>query len=111
MWTLSCEGSGGSALGDTLKKALLISWIGVTLYYFRIVRTCCSWINLSYFLDLGSGTSCLSTTNVELDREVPHGWVLSMVLGVGNILARSCQDHGKIILPMQYLLLCVFSIV
>ena len=52
------------------------------------------------FADLGSGTSRLSATNIELDREVPHGWVMSMVLGVGNMLARTCQDHGKIILPM-----------
>ena len=37
LWTESCEGSGGSALGDTLNKALLISWIGITLYYFRIL--------------------------------------------------------------------------
>ena len=36
LWTDSCEGSGGSALGETLNKALLISWIGITLYYFRI---------------------------------------------------------------------------
>ena len=68
MWTYSCEGSGGSALGDTLNNALLISWIGITLYYFRIVRTCCSLFILSYILVLGSGTSCMSTTNVELDR-------------------------------------------
>ena len=34
------------------------------------MRTCCSLLILSYFLDLGSGTSCMSTTNVELDREV-----------------------------------------
>ena len=37
LWTESCEGRGSSALGDTLNKALLISWIGTTLYYFRIV--------------------------------------------------------------------------
>ena len=53
---LSCVGSGGSSLGDTLKKALLISWIAITLYYFRIVRTCCSLLILPYFLCLASGT-------------------------------------------------------
>ena len=44
----------------------------------------------------------MSTTYVELDREVPQGLVLSMVLdvNVGMILARSCQDHGMIALPM-----------
>ena len=33
LWTESCEGYGGSALGDTLNKTLLISWIGITLYF------------------------------------------------------------------------------
>ena len=37
LWTETCKGSGGSALGDTVNKALLISWIGIPLYYFRIV--------------------------------------------------------------------------
>ena len=45
LWTKRCEGSGGSALGDTLNKALQISldeyWMSITLIYFRIVSTCC----------------------------------------------------------------------
>ena len=49
----------------------------------------------------------MSTTNVELDREVPHWWVMSMVLEVGKILSRSWQDHCKIISPCNIVVLCV----
>ena len=69
MWTYSCEGSEGSALGDTLTKALLISWISITLYYFRIVRTCCSLLILSYFLVFG--TSCMSTNQHRIEQRGP----------------------------------------
>ena len=39
---LSCEGSGGAALGDNLNKALQISLDQYYFLYFRIVRTCFS---------------------------------------------------------------------
>ena len=106
-----CEGSGGSALVDTLSKALLISWIGITLYYFMIVRTCCSLLILPCFLVLASGTKCVSTTSVEMDREVPHGWVMPMVLSVEKILPISCLDHGKIMVrlfsPCNTVVVCI----
>ena len=107
MCTDSCEGSGHSALGDTLNKALLISRIGITLYYFRIVSICCSLLILSYFLVLASWTSSVSTTNVELDREVPHWWVMSMVLEVGKILPRSCKIMVRLFSPCNIVVVCI----
>ena len=38
-WTLSCEGIGGSALGDTLNKAPQISLDEYYFLYFRLVTT------------------------------------------------------------------------
>ena len=42
------EGSGGSSLDDTLRKQYLSSLMSNILFYFRIVRTWCSWIKLVY---------------------------------------------------------------
>ena len=38
-WTLSCEGSGGAAPGDTLKKALQTFLVSITFYISEGVRT------------------------------------------------------------------------
>ena len=72
--TENCEDSGGSALGDTLNKALQISLDEYYFLYCRIVRTCCSLLKLSYFSFLAcgtwyveSGTWCVCTTNVEIE--------------------------------------------
>ena len=72
--TDSCEDSGGSALVDTLRKALQITLDEYYFDLFRIVRTCCSLLKLSYFSFLASGTWCVEsgtwcvcTTNVEIE--------------------------------------------
>ena len=54
----------------------------------------------------------MSTANIEfeqrLDSEVPHWWVMSIVLEVGKILPRSLQDHGKIVSPCNTVVVCIY---
>ena len=54
----------------------------------------------AYSLFLASGTKFVSTISVEMDREVPHWWLMPMVLPIGRILPISCLDHGKIMVRL-----------
>ena len=82
--------------------------MSITLIYFREVRTCSSWIKLAYSLILGCSTAGLCATNVEIDKEDPHGSVLLAILATSF---EFCQDHGGIVFTHVILLLCLICIV
>ena len=42
----------------------------------------------------------MSATSVEINREVPHQWVMPVVLPFGRILPISCLDHDKIMVRL-----------
>ena len=96
----SCEGSGGSALVDTLIKVLQIT---LDWYYFVIFQDCENMLFIAYstlFSCFGKWDSMCEYHQHRNGQRGPTLVGYAMVLPVGRILPISCLDHGKIMVRL-----------